>query len=123
MYDKRLSEFNYKLLNNILCSNLFLEKYKIRLNAKCDHCDQESEDIMYLIYGCHNVDRVWKSLSQIFNFSVLWKHVIVGFYEESNSKTIFLNTINTYISYKIYKFKMSCRIQNLEQRRLNWKNL
>ena len=51
MYDKRLSEFNYKLLNNMLCFNLFLEKCKIRLNAKCDHCDEDSDDIMHLIYG------------------------------------------------------------------------
>ena len=71
MYDKRLSEFNYKLLNNILCCNLFLEKCKIRLNAKCDHCDEDSEDIMHLIYGCHNVNRVWKNLCKILNFSVL----------------------------------------------------
>ena len=58
-------------------------------------------------------------MGKILNFSVLWKHIVIGFYEESNSKTIFLNTIITYIAYKIYKFKMSRRIQNLEQSRLN----
>ena len=87
----------------MLCFNLFLEKCKIRLNAKCDHCDEDSEDIMHLIYGCHNVNTVWKSLGKILSFSVLWKHIVIGFYEESNSKTIFLNTTITYISYKIYK--------------------
>ena len=74
---------------------------------------------MHLIYGCHNVNRVWEIFGKILNFSVLWKHIVIGFYEESTSKTILLNTIITYISYKIYKFKMSiCRIQNLEQNRL-----
>ena len=50
MYNKRFSEFNYKLL-----TISYLEKCKRRLNAKCDHCDEDSEDIMHLIYGCINV--------------------------------------------------------------------
>ena len=68
MYDKRLNRFSYKLLNNIIGCNLFLEKCKIRLNAKCEHCDKDSEDIMHLIYGCHNVKRVWKNFGKIINF-------------------------------------------------------
>ena len=115
MYDKRLSEFNYKLLNNTLCCNLFLEKCKIMLNAKCDHSDKDSEDIMHIIYGYHNVNRVWKSLGKILNFSVLWKHIVIGFYEESNSKTIFLNTIITYISYKIYNLKCHAEYKTLNK--------
>ena len=92
MYDKRLSEFNYKLLNNILCCNLFLEKCKIRLNAKCDHFDEDtcSEDIMHLIYGCHNVNRVWKILGKILNFSVLGNILLYVFMKNQTHRLFFL---------------------------------
>ena len=99
MYDRRLSEFNYKFLNNILCFYLFLENCTLRLNAKCDHFDEDSEDLMHLFYGCHNVNRVWKNLSKILKFPVFCKEIVIGIYEDSNSKTSFRNTIITDLSY------------------------
>lgn len=62
-YDKRLSEFNYKLLNNILCTNSFLQKCKLRQNAECDYCDISNEDIKHLIFDCDNVKSVWHNLN------------------------------------------------------------
>ena len=105
MYDKQLSDSNYCLLSNILYCNLFLEKSQFWLNEKCDHCDKDCKDIMHLLYGCHNVKRVLKNVGKILNCSVLWKHTVMGFHEESNSKINFFNTIITHLSYTICKFR------------------
>lgn len=112
IYDKRLSEFNYKLLNNILCTNSFLQKCKLRQNAECDYCDISNEDIKHLIFDCDNVKQVWHNLNNALKFIVKWKHVVIGFYVETNPKVLFYNTIISYIAFKIYKFKMGCRIKN-----------
>lgn len=89
MYDKRLSEFNYKLLNNILNCNSFQYKCKSRSNANCEFCPCEKEDIKHLLFDCLSVQRLWQKLKIILNFDVCWKHIIIGFYLEKNSKTVF----------------------------------
>ena len=45
-------------------------------------------------------------------FDVSWKNIILGFYDELNDKTILLNNIISFIAYRIYKYKMFCRLDN-----------
>ena len=109
MYDTRISEFNYKRLNNTLCRNSFLFKCKYRSSDKCNMCN-DIEDIKHLSYDCMHVQ--WKMLTLVLSFDVQWKHVILGFYFEQNSKVCFLNTDISILAFKIYKNKMYCRLQN-----------
>lgn len=120
MYDKCLSKFNNNLHNNILCTNSFLQKCKLRQNDKCDYCDISNEDFKPLIFYC-DVKRVWHHLNNALNFIVKWKHVIIGFYVETNSKVLFYNTIISNLAFKINKFKMGCRIKNERQNGLKLK--
>ena len=46
---------------------------------------------------------------------IQWKHVIVGFYNERNKKCTSLNTLISYVAYRIYKFKMYCRLESLKE--------
>lgn len=46
---------------------------------------------------------------------IKWKLVIIGFYNENNPKVLFYNTIISYLAFKIYKFKMGCRMKNESQ--------
>ena len=92
MYDTRISEFNYKLLNNTLCCNSFLFKCKYRSSDKCNMCN-DTEDIKHLLYDCIHAQYVWNMLSLVLNFEVQWKHVILGGFFEQNSKLCFINTV------------------------------
>lgn len=112
MYNKRLCEFNYNLFNNILSCNSFLYKCKLRPNSKYDFCDSDLEDIKHLLFECNNVKCMWECLSSVLKYSIQWKHIVLGFYLETNTKVSFYNTIMSYSAYKIYKSKMRCRIQN-----------
>lgn len=47
----------------------------------------------------------------ILHFDIMWKHVIIGFYNENNLKVQFLNNIISHVAYRIYKFKMLCRFE------------
>lgn len=38
----------------------------------------------------------------------MWKHIILCFYKENNCKVLTLNNIISYVSYRIYRFKMLC---------------
>lgn len=110
IYDKRICEFNYKMLNNTVCCNSFLFKCKYRSSASCNMCS-ENEDVKHLIFECEHVKMIWSTLSLVIGFDIQWKHVILGFYFERNTKIRYFNTIVSFIAYKIFKYKMCCRSQ------------
>ena len=60
--DSQLADFNYRLLNNILCNNAYLSKWKSNVAADCRMCDT-LETCEHLIYYCSNVQSLWKLLS------------------------------------------------------------
>ena len=112
--DKHLSEFNYKLLNNILCNNVFLSKWKRDIHRNCENC-HISETTKHIIFECENVVQVWNALSNYLNLNVKWKHIIVSFFHERNRKTKSLNLLISYIAYRIYKYKMYCRLNSFDE--------
>ena len=60
--DKDISEFNYRLLNNLLCNNLFLSKWKADVNKLCNFCENEIENNEHLLFNCENVREIWNIL-------------------------------------------------------------
>ena len=79
--DKHLSEFNYKLLNNILCNNVFLSKWKRDTHSNCENCHIR-ETTKHIIFECENVVQVWNALSNYLNLNVKWKHIMDFFMNE-----------------------------------------
>lgn len=71
--DKQLSDFNYRLLNNILCNNAYLCKWKVDVKPECRMCNK-METSYHLIYECKNVLLIWRLLSEFLSFDVKWKH-------------------------------------------------
>lgn len=64
------------------------------------------ENIRHLIFECDI--EIWWELSTILQFDIMWKHIILCFYKENNCKVLTLNNIISYVSYRIYRFKMLC---------------
>lgn len=110
IYDKRICEFNYKILNNTVCCNSFLLKCKYRSSAACNMCS-ETENVKHLIFECEHVKMIWSTLSLAIGFDIQWKHVILGFYFDRNTKIRYFITIVSFIACKIFKYKMCCRSQ------------
>lgn len=68
----------------------FLQKCKIRQNAIYDYCDISIEDIKHLIFDCDNVKQIWHNLNNALNFTVKWKHVVIGFMLKLTQKYCFI---------------------------------
>ena len=64
---------------------------------------------------CTNVKNIWTILGFILNFEVQWKHVLVGFYYEKSEKVSMLNNLISYVACRMYKYKMFCRLETLEE--------
>lgn len=110
IYEKRISEFNYKLLHGILNNNVCVSKWNKTVSPLCEVCNV-NEDIKHLLYDCKIVKHFWERISMYLKFDVTWKIVVLGFYNEISEKTSFLNNFLSFISFTIYKYKMKCRIQ------------
>ena len=68
---------------------------------------------MNILYSlAKNVQEIWKKASVRLKFSVSWKTIVIGFYDEVNDKTMLINNIISFIAYRIYTYKMFCRIHN-----------
>ena len=115
MYERKVAEFNFQLLNNILCNKLFLKKIKKTESEMCDLCKIDIEDNEHLIYCCENVKHIWKTTSKIVKFDINWKHICIGFYAEHNSKIVTLNNLISTVATIIYKYKMYCRIKEIAE--------
>ena len=67
--DKKIAEFNYKVLHNILPCNVNLVRWKKAENKKCMFC-KEDEDIPHLLFNCMYAQTIWKKLKNDCNFNV-----------------------------------------------------
>ena len=109
MYEKCIAEFNYKLLHGILNNNLSVNKWNKTVSPLCEKCIC-IEDVKHLLFDCQLTTYIWQIIGLYFNFEITWKIIVLGFYNEINTKTIRLNNIISFICYKIYKYKMKCRL-------------
>ena len=112
--DPIVSEFNYKLLNNLLCNKLFLSKWK-NTSPMCIICPDAIENTKHLIFECVNIQNIWKILSVAIRFDIQWKHIVIGFCLENNEKVSIFNSIISFIACRIYKFKMYCRLELIDE--------
>ena len=107
--DQVVSEFNYKLLNNLLSNNLYLSRWK-NTPPFCTACSDVIENTKHLIFECTNIQNIWKIIGSVLNFEIQWKHIVIGFCLEFNDKVSMLNNLISFIACRIYKFKMYCRL-------------
>ena len=97
MADKKLAEFNYKVLLLILPCGLNLNRWGIRDNNKCNICNV-THDIPHLLFYCTKADAVWKTVSRICGIDISLKYIILSNDLESN---LFMLII--IVAFSIYK--------------------
>ena len=83
-YDKDIAQFNYKLLSNLLCINLYLSKWKREVNKYCTFCKTQVGNTEHLLYECGNVKDIWLILGTALNIDIAWKYILLGLYTSQN---------------------------------------
>ena len=95
--DKKLAEFNFKLLQNILPCNVNLVKWKKHESKLCDLCGIE-EDIKHLLYTCDFAKGIWTEFTKVSGIDIELQDIVLG---------VRLDSTNTFIvsmfAYLIYK--------------------
>ncbi len=100
--DKKLGEFNYKLLCNIVCTRSLISKWNKNINDKCAFC-KERQTIRHLLFECPRVKNLWILIGSILKLDIKYKHLILGNIV-TNDAIRCRNLLISYIKYSIYKF-------------------
>lgn len=85
MYEKRIAEFNYKLLNDILNNNVYVSKWNRDVSPFCSFCNIE-EDIKHVLYDCEIVKPIWEKLVPFLSLLLLGKLLYLDFTLKSTKK-------------------------------------
>ena len=106
-HDNRYRQFKYKLVNNILPTNVHLTKWKIKNMEECVTC-KVKETYEHLFLNCVHVKNIWKIVVNIFSRCgltqkiKLLKNIILG-YRIGNDSYTDVNLIFTILGFCIYK--------------------
>lgn len=97
--DKKLFDFNFKLLNNIIPCNLYLSKISNK-GEKCEKCGQV-ENIEHMIFFCIPQRYIWYEMSEYLDYPINMKTVLCGNPDFKGSQNLLIN----YVAYYIFLFK------------------
>lgn len=53
-----------------------------------------------------------EKIGSFLKFTVTWKIIVLGFYDEVKEKTLVLNNLKACVAYTIHKYKMKCRFHD-----------
>ena len=75
---KRLGEFNYKLLHNILSCGYVVNKWNINVNKYCETCN-EIQTAEHLLFDCKIIKPIWEKTGNILKCKITWKNLLLGY--------------------------------------------
>ncbi len=100
--DKKLAEFNYKLICNIISTRSLISRWNRNISANCPFCGIK-QTTKHLLYECPRVQNIWVLISTILKVNIKYKHIVIG-NTPSSEGIIIRNLVISYVAYGIYKF-------------------
>ena len=97
MPDKKLADFNFNVMHNILICGHYFSKWRDSVNENCEICDTV-HDILHVLFDCAQSQYNWKKTEKALNYEFN-KYKINIIYESRNM--IPINYMKTIISYVI----------------------
>ena len=105
---KKIAEFNYKLLQNLLITGYILGKWNKNISSTCTYCN-ENDTPEHLLFCCNRTKRIWEDISYALKLKLTYKHLALGLDEDGmqNINTARNNVISV-IAYGIYCTWVKC---------------
>ena len=95
--DRKVAEFNFKLIHNILPCSSNLVKWKKLDDKNCSLCNEE-EDVMHMLFNCQFAKIIWQEIGRRLGFTIKAHHVFIR-----SSVSVAVDQVISITSYLIYK--------------------
>ena len=99
--DKKIAEFNFKLLHRILPCRYYLHKWNPRITETCPFCGQ-IESIEHLVFFCNRIQAIWNVVGNALNCKIRIKHILFGFPYADIAVVEYCISIIAYFIYKTW---------------------
>ena len=116
LLDKKIAEFNYKLLLDKLPNGKRLKKWKKVENDYCIYCKMP-EGTEHLLFSCVNVKKIWRQVSIAIKVNITWRRLVLG-YQENSASCLNIERLLSLILYLVFKAWVIFRNENKRQRDL-----
>ncbi len=100
--DKKIAEFNFKILHQILPCNYKLFKWRKKDCAMCKICNTE-ETIEHLVFQCKYANRIWVEFENILHLNLDLHHIVLGV--QNNKAMSFVISVIAFLIYKEWLVK------------------
>ena len=111
--DRKIAEFNYKLLLDKVPNGTFLQKWKKDVSEKCVYCGT-SEDTEHLLFACHRVKEIWCKIGDSIGTVISWKRLILG-YQDASKKCENIERLLSIVLYIVFKNWIMTRNESLDR--------
>ena len=75
--DRKIAEFNYKIIMKILICNLTLYNWNKIESPICHHC-KEIQTVQHMLYECYEIKYMWKCISELLNYNINFLTIVLG---------------------------------------------
>ena len=108
----KMRDFQYRLLQRSLVTNILLEKWGIKSSAKCNFCDEEDETVLHLLLNCKKIKGIWenfvKHYQNAYSISISIDAISVVTSYVTAKKGHIVNVLSLFLKQYIYR----CRCLN-----------
>ena len=118
VFDKKLAEFNFKVLHNYLPCGYTTSKFEKDVLSNCEYCG-DIESVKHMLFFCPRIHAIWCNISKALHVDICWQLLVCGSMQRDNStKVHFQNLLFSYIMYSIF-------IQNVKSKyeKKNYKSI
>ncbi len=115
--DKKISEFNFKVLHNIVQTREKICVWNRNINNQCQFCYQK-HSVFHLLYECVRIKNLWIIIGDSLNLDVRYRHIIIGNRDENNL-TKARNLLLSYIKFCFYKIWIMAENDKLDFKNVN----
>ena len=108
---KKIAEFNYKLLLNILATASVVSKWNPKLKSDCLRCEKPMTP-KHLLFECEKTKLLWSKLERAINIDLTWKQCVIGI----TGTNLIARSYNLCISlclYAIYALWVRCSAETM----------
>ena len=120
--DRKIAEFNFKLLHNIEPCGYSVSKFKRDISSQCQSCG-EVETVEHMLFRCNRISCIWSKIAKCIKCKITWKTLVCGFTIPVKSKNVdCLNMLFSYVLYCIFKQNSKAKFEKKDFGSINVQN-
>jgi len=120
--DRKIAQFNYKVLNNTLVCLKYLCKWNEELSSNCSDYNAE-HSVFHMLYECQHSVYIWKIVESRLRQKLAKKDIFTGIASQNKNDQPCIKNIVSELQHLLYKFWLLTYKGKLESTKCHFQSL